>query len=144
MAGHGPAPKEPGKRVRQHVDPIEATFIREDVAPQPPLPDNLPWPERTREWWNLWGQSPQAEHFTSTDWDFMLDTAVIHSAFWSGDMKVAPELRLRMAKFGATPEDRARLRMRATEDPGPKQSAPASSSRERYGELRVTPIQKAS
>ncbi len=41
----------------------------------------------------------------------MLDTAVLHAEFWLGDRSVAAELRLRAAKFGATPEDRARLKI---------------------------------
>lgn len=48
---------------------------------------------------------------TETDWCFLLDTAVLHAEFWLGDRSVAGELRLRAAKFGATPEDRARLRI---------------------------------
>lgn len=59
----------------------------------------------------MWGASPLAPEFTANDWSELLDTAVIHSAFWAGDMKLAGELRLRVAKFGATPEDRARLRI---------------------------------
>jgi hypothetical protein len=49
--------------------------------------------------------------FTATDWSELMDTTVLHAQFWSGDTKVAPELRLRVAKFGATAEDRARLRI---------------------------------
>ncbi|WP_455772764.1 phage terminase small subunit [Streptomyces murinus] len=26
-------------------------------------------PQRTREWWTMWQSSPQAEHFSTTDWD---------------------------------------------------------------------------
>jgi len=40
-----------------------------------------------------------------------LDTAVLHAEFWMGDRSLAGELRLRAAKFGATPEDRARLKI---------------------------------
>jgi hypothetical protein len=25
-------------------------------------------PQRTREWWTMWQSSPQAEHFSTTDW----------------------------------------------------------------------------
>lgn len=57
------------------------------------------------------GASAQAELMTATDWSFLLDTALIHARFWSGDPSVAGELRLRVAKFGATLEDRARLRI---------------------------------
>lgn len=35
---------------------------------------------------------------------------MLHHAFWAdGRLELAAELRLRQAKFGATPEDRARL-----------------------------------
>ena len=55
--------------------------------------------------------TPQAQTYTDADWSFLLDTAVLHADFWLGDRKVAAELRLRVAKFGVTPEDRARLRI---------------------------------
>jgi len=38
-------------------------------------------------------------------------TAYIHAEFVSGNFDRAAELRIRMAKFGATPEDMARLRI---------------------------------
>jgi hypothetical protein len=59
----------------------------------------------------MWAESPLAEEFTATDWSELLDTAVLHGAYWSGELRMAGELRLRVAKFGATPEDRARLRI---------------------------------
>ena len=69
------------------------------------------WPARTREWWAMWGDSPLSAEFTSTDWSELLDTALLHARFWNGQLSLASELRLRVAKFGATPEDRARLRI---------------------------------
>lgn len=71
----------------------------------------LPWPIETGKWWNMWAEHPLAKEFTESDWLFLKDTAVLHGRFWYGDMTVAGELRLRVAKFGATPEDRARLRI---------------------------------
>lgn len=71
----------------------------------------MPWPAQTRRWWESWRRSPQAVTFTATDWDFLLDSAVLHAALWRGDVKAAAELRLRVALFGATPADRARLRL---------------------------------
>ncbi|WP_226654965.1 hypothetical protein [Leifsonia sp. LS1] len=45
------------------------------------------------------------------DWDFLLDTALMHHTMWAkGRWEFASEVRLRAAKFGATPEDRLRLR----------------------------------
>ena len=65
----------------------------------------------TRRWWKMWGESPLSAEYTETDWSFLLDTAYLHALYWKGDYRVAGELRLRVAKFGATPEDRARLRI---------------------------------
>ncbi|MDX5563758.1 hypothetical protein PYK79_10885 [Streptomyces sp. ID05-04B] len=102
------------------------------------------WPARTLDWWEMWKASPQAEHFSSTDWDFLLDTAVVHARHWSGDGSAAGELRLRVAKFGATPEDRARLRMQfaqADEADGRRPEG-GRSARERRGTLHALPVPK--
>jgi hypothetical protein len=96
----------------------------------PPTSD---WPDATRRWWWTWRRSAQAVTFTPTDWDFLLDTAVLHARFWNGDEKVAAELRQRVAKFGATPEDRLRLRMQVTAPIAPEAEKPVS----RYGHLRA-------
>ena len=62
---------------------------------------------------------------TDTDWDFLLDTALMHHTMWAkARWEFAAELRLRAAKFGATPEDRMRLRL-TVQTPGeqPKEQA---------------------
>lgn len=69
------------------------------------------WPAITLEWWQMWADSPLSGGFTSTDWSELRDTALLHARYWTGQTSLAGELRLRTAKFGATPEDRARLRI---------------------------------
>lgn len=69
------------------------------------------WPKATRDWWSMLGEHPLAPEFTELDWSYLAETALIHAHFWKGDMRVASELRLREAKYGFTPEDRARLRL---------------------------------
>jgi hypothetical protein len=71
----------------------------------------MEWPAQTVAWWRMWDESPLSAEFTANDWSELMDTALIHARLWSGDIKAAAELRLRVAKFGATPEDRARLRI---------------------------------
>ena len=111
MAGRGPAPKD-SSQVRRRNLAAELTVLESDgVTHGPDLPDGIDWPDATRDWWATWRRSAQAQTFTDTDWSFLLDTAVLHMEFWDGDRSVAPELRLRAAKFGATPEDRARLKI---------------------------------
>lgn len=114
MAGRGPAPKESHSRARdtrRRVDGQTVTIAPDDETRGPELPDTHEWPAPTLTWWETWRRSPQAQTFTDTDWSFLVDTAVLHAEFWLGDRSVAAELRLRAAKFGATPEDRARLRI---------------------------------
>jgi hypothetical protein len=141
MAGRGPAPKDPSRRARSNSDPNPVTLLRFTETAQPALPGgDEKWPQRTREWWAMWGASPQAAHFTATDWEFLLETALLHAKFWSGETSVAGELRLRVAKFGATPEDRARLRMQfAQAEIGEDQAQRRRTSRDRRGALTALP-----
>lgn len=116
MPGQGPPPN--AKRRRRNADPNPTTVVAADgESAGPDLPEREePWHPRTVAWWATWRSSAQAKAFIGTDWDVLLETALLHDAFWRGDVKVAAELRLRVAQFGATPADRMRLRM-TIEDP---------------------------
>lgn len=150
MAGRGPAPKDPNRRARTNSDPIPLRVITADPTEQPDLPTfevehdgeltEFVWPARTREWWQMWKDSPLSAEFTATDWSELLDAAVLHARYWRGDVKLAAELRLRVAKFGATPEDRARLRITfAQADEAEEKRTPAGgASRQRRGPLKPT------
>lgn len=123
MAGRGPAPKDPdARRRRNSTEPLQVV-APDDETRGPELPDTHEWPAPTLAWWETWRRSPQAQTFTDTDWSFLIDTAVLHAEFWLGDRSVAAELRLRAAKFGATPEDRARLKI-AVGEPAAGKAAP--------------------
>ncbi|MFJ8755669.1 hypothetical protein [Streptomyces cyaneofuscatus] len=150
MGGNGPAPKDPNRRQRRNKEALPQTVLRWERAEPPELPDfrierdgdlvEFVWPERTREWWQMWIDSPQAEHFGSSDWQYLLDTALIHARLWRGDLSSAGELRLRVAAFGATPADRARLRMVFAEADGADGGSGRSggpSARERYGATKL-------
>lgn len=117
MPGRGFAPRDPSQLRRRNKVPPVTVLVADGTVRGPELPDGFEWPEATVKWWQTWRTSAQAQKFTETDWSFLLDTAVLHADFWLGDYSVAAELRLRAAKFGATPEDRARLRF-AIGDPG--------------------------
>lgn len=153
MAGRGPAPKDPRARVRRNAEPTALRVIHAEPITQPELPEfdlavavdgevvteTFSWPTRTREWWRMWRESPLTSDYTQTDWDFLLDTAFIHAQFWQGEVKLGAELRLRVAKFGATPEDRARLRIQfaqADEAEGRAPKGSAGGSRARRGPLK--------
>lgn len=117
MPGRGPAPKRersrPNDTARREA---EFTSIAADgVARGPELPEGT-WHDRTVAWWDTWRKCAQAQTFTDTDWSFLLDTALLHNELWAGNPSVAGELRLRVAKFGASPEDRLRLKLEINAD----------------------------
>jgi len=142
LAGRGPAPKDPSKRRRRNIDPIPTTTVVDDGQLRgPDLPDDVlggqDWHPRTQAWWETWRRSPQAVNFTATDWDFLIDTALMHHTMWAkGRWEFAAELRLRAGKFGATPEDRARLRLQITGDPATS-AQPEQEKASKYAHLKV-------
>jgi hypothetical protein len=143
VAGKGRAPKDVGGLAGHGAVKARAagttTYVGERV-PQPPLPVlyvpgkggkrvRFAWPAATRRWWANWAAEPMAERFRPTDWDFLLDTALIHARVWgAGDLSMMNELRLRVGKMGATAEDRARLRVTyASPEQDDDEPAPSSS-----------------
>ncbi|WP_437005808.1 hypothetical protein [Streptomyces sp. enrichment culture] len=125
--------------MRRNANPVAQTILRWERDGQ--LVEFL-CPERTREWWQVWVDSPQVEHFGSSDWHHLLDTALNHARLWRGDLSAAADLRLRVAAFGATPANRARLRMVFAEADGADQGRGGSGgppARERCGNLRPLP-----
>lgn len=138
MAGNGPAPKDPARRRRRNgaAEPL-TTLTADDELRGPELPagvlgedkdgEPVDWHAITKQWWNSWRTSAQAQTFTETDWLFLLDTALMHHTMWAkGRWEFASEVRLRAAKFGATPEDRARLKLDVT-GPNPAPQRPTQS-----------------
>lgn len=110
-------PKENPARRNKHT---EITLDRRDnVLLGPDLSWTIDWHPKTREWWDSWRASPQAAMFEQTDWEELENTALIHHNIWnSPKISVAQlsaglaELRQRVAKFGATYEDRLKLRIK--------------------------------
>lgn len=140
MAGRGPAPKPAGRRVRTSKDPVPSTVLPFQRAEAPELPEGVEWHPQTQKWWAMWKRSAQAANFTESDWSFLEDTALMHHAMWSkGQWTLAAEVRLRVAKFGATPEDRARLRMvfADADEKDEKRAAKSGTSRARRGPLKA-------
>lgn len=86
-------------------------------APQQAMPDDLlgegeAWHPATIRWWDRWSSSELAKDWTFMDWSEFEACAVLHHEFMKKrTFTLASEIRLRMEKFGATPADRARLRI---------------------------------
>jgi hypothetical protein len=140
MGARGPERKETHSRVRDTKRRNAPAFevVDDGEVRGPELPDGYDWPEQTRHWWQTWRESPQSQAFLATDWDYLADTALLHADFWEGDRTVEPGLRQRLAKFGATPEDRSRMKLTVGE---PVSDAPQMSARKsgnRTGRLLKT------
>ena len=139
MAGRGAPPKatltRPNDQARRDA---QVTKVASDGAVRgPELPDG-DWHPRTVAWWQTWRTSPMSQTFTDTDWDTLLDTALLHTQMWNGNMSVAAELRLRTAKWGATVEDRMRLKLQVeSEAAQAKEAAPIMATDRRQRLLRA-------
>ncbi len=119
MAGRGPAPTgKPATRERDNAKrEADITKVSADgILRGFPLPKDIDWHPRTKAWWASWRTSPIAQTFTSNDWDFLLDTALLHNEMWNGSTNLAAEIRLRVSAFGSTPEARMRLKLKITEE----------------------------
>jgi hypothetical protein len=118
MAGHGPPPKPQLTRDNDQARREAATtkVTNDGVLRGKPLPKETTWHPRTVAWWATWRRSPLAQTFTEADWDFLLDTALLHSEMWNGETKLAAEIRLRVSAFGSTPEARLRLKLKIDND----------------------------
>lgn len=120
MPGNGPPPK-PGsisQQKKKSSAPPTTVLTAEGHAVQPPLPDRAngqPWCEATKTWWDTWKDSPQHKAgiiATESDWQYLADTALLHQAVWGdGELKWLAELRLRVSAYGATYQDRLKLRL---------------------------------
>lgn len=143
MAGRGPRPKDSSKRARSNSDSgiqgATIRFVRGEQPELPELPGGFEWCEPTRNWWRMWKESALSDHFMATDWSFLADTATLHQNVWGfGDISSLPELRIRVAKFGATMEDRARLRIQFAEaDEADARRPKTEGAKARYGALKV-------
>lgn len=119
----GPSPKEMGTKAGHSGRQAPFRIVGLPEVEQPELPPyfrmhdgesirKIKYPPETQRWWDHWGESILNDGFTTHDWDFLLDTARLHAEFHLGlNEKAAAELRQRLAKFGTTPEDRAKLRI---------------------------------
>jgi hypothetical protein len=148
MGGRGPQPKNDAQRARQNktmasrVIEMPAGSVDHSVLPDDLLPEGDYWHAATVRWWKRWAESPLAAHLPEVDWSELEATAILHHEFMQKrSFTLASELRLRMQKFGATPEDRQRLRILVAEadskDGRPEPSSSGSGVKGRFGPLKA-------
>lgn len=152
MAGRGPAPKPPGTKAGHSKDVVPLRIVEVVPVARPELPEftlmvkldgelvsqEFEWPVMTRDWWDALELHPLKSEFIDADWSYLLDTARLHAAFWMGKLDAAAEIRLREAKYGFTPEDRARLRIQFAQATGAEVevSKQVSSAKDRMQGIR--------
>lgn len=140
MGSRGPAPKENAIRKNKHEAAVE---ISTETQPGRPLPRTLPVSTKTAQrFWKTWSESPQSATWIETDWFELEITTLLVDQLVQGDYKLAGEIRQRVAKWGATNEDRARLRMKLEKpeeapEPSEKELTSFDMDQELYNKLRA-------
>lgn len=118
----GPAPKMERIRERDTNRRLsEFTVLHADgVAYGPELPAGIiDWPQQTLDFWETLRTDAAASTWSPLDWRYLQDVALLHADLWSGNPKVAAEIRLRLSQFGVTPDARQRMRLLISDTPPP-------------------------
>ena len=101
------------KPVRRHsVTPVHDWAEVPDVAFEGAPGLEGEWSESVRDWWADVSSMPHCALWKRADWRFALDTALLASAFYGGDLRVGAELRRRETVMGMTADSRRDLRIR--------------------------------
>lgn len=130
MGGKGSSPKDPTELSLKAKKDKPFINVVIEKTPQPFLEELLgeinsltgkSWSRPTLLLWSQLADFPSMKDMLPAQWSsfaraFMLDDALI-----SGDVKVAAEARLRMAKYGIDPDDLMRMRIKITADEKPSQ-----------------------
>ncbi len=130
MAGMGPPPAE--NRVRRNADTFgsdRTTVVADGRMRGPALKGE--YAAATREWWNTWRKSAQAQTFAPTDWQRLKMLLPLVEAFHTTSdpqlmVKLLTEIRQSESLLGATPMDRLRGRVSVQQAPPPARRKPAA------------------
>lgn len=136
MGMSGPPPKE--DPIRANKATFDKTEVWADgVVRGPELPTDVFWHPVTRQWYHKWRISAQAQVMEPSDWDMLIDTAMLHHRYWNEKMSVAQmatlagEIRQRTATIGSTFEARLKLRMVIRDDaPGTDEDSLTATAQE--------------
>jgi hypothetical protein len=94
--------------------PLSRTFINPKGEPQ-----EVPIEKRTRDWFEAITKMPHCILWQPSDWQFCLDTAMVHASASHGSVTAMGELRQREKIMGTTVDARRDLRIRYI-DPEPE------------------------
>ena len=119
MAYSQQIPKENPARNNKHSSIVLER--RDGTLIGPELPKGRAWHEQTKEWWDMWRRHEIAPMLEESDWSVLKTAAVLHSEFWFGTLPPTQmvsfhaEMRRVTSMFGATVEDRLKLRIKFAE-----------------------------
>ena len=121
----GPVPKDPERRKRRNAT-LPMTHLPRGVFPEdvPTLPGRSKFCAATKRWYETWTRSEQATKFGATDWQRLHMLAPVvdayHRRLAAGQVSEAAKLLSHIerteARFGATADDRQRLRWSIDDD----------------------------
>ncbi|MEU1176547.1 hypothetical protein ABZ464_02675 [Streptomyces sp. NPDC005820] len=110
----GPKPKENAVRRNVHE---HATELANEAQAGREMPRGLGITTAgAKRFWRTWSTAPQTQGWAETDWTELEITTKLVDDFYRGELKHASEIRMRVAKWGATVEDRSRLRMKIEDE----------------------------
>lgn len=129
MAGRKPSERPVAHRVKPTVDWTEVLNVPY-TGETPDLPlyrmvlkdgeaVEVPIENRTRDWWNALIKMPHVVLWQDSDWQYALDTAMVHATAAHGSITAMAELRMREKTLGTTVDARRDLRIRYI-DPEPE------------------------
>lgn len=73
---------------------------------KPDLPEEFDFCPATRRWFETWRSSRVTDHWDDRQWQYMFDTAIVHSLVWgSFDFHWLSELRTRETQMGLVYDD---------------------------------------
>lgn len=127
----GRKPKPDGQK-RNRVKPTYEWVEVEDVPFKggPKLPryrlGQKPWPALTKSWWSAVSSMPHCALWSTSDWQFAIETALVAAEFHDGDVRVATELRNRQRVLGTTFDYRRDLRIRYVDEVSTSEVSSAS------------------
>jgi hypothetical protein len=124
-----PAGRKPneGTPIRHGVKPAHEWVVVDDVpytGPKPKIPTfhyqanrkgelvEFPMPKTTKAWWNAVSTMPHCVLWSTSDWQFALDTLNVHAQAMTGKTGAMAELRMREKIMGTTLDSRRDLRIK--------------------------------
>ena len=151
MAGRGPAPKEPRKRVGHlskadrnafrivTIHPVPQPRLRDLLGDVSPLTDTA-WHEATDRLWDELRDHPATQSLVAAQWSMLARAVMYDDAATKGVVKPA-EARLRLASFHIDPADmlRGRIATAQADDAEEKgrRSKTGDAARARRGPLKA-------